>query len=469
MHIITKRGLFFLLIYFTYADYTSTIQPGTHWGTWDGWGVSLCWWASVFGQRDDLANVIFSLAETTISGEKLPGLGLNIARFNAGASTWKSINGSKMQVSPNIIPSRLIEGFWNSGDSWDWSADANQTAMLQKAHKHGANLLELFSNSPMWWMDINHNPSGANNGAKDNLQPKYYDQFAVYLATVAKYAKDNWGIAFDSVEPFNEPIANWWKSTGTQEGCHFDHSTQATLVSLLRKQLNAKGLNSVKVAASDESTYTMAINTWKSLNSTTKSLIDQVNVHGYEKGGGRRDLLYTAVDGKRLWNTEYGGGDASGMDLASNLNLDFRWLHPTAWCYWQALDQDGWGLIDANLGKYSIGKANMKYFVLAHYTRHIRPGMTIIDGGEGNTIAAYNKTQHKLVIVTTNYDTIQKITFDLSHFGSVKGPVTRWTTNTNGGGDRYTKHNDIVLHGSQFVSSFNSKTIQTFEVENVST
>ena len=34
------------------------------------------------------------------------------------------------------------------------------------------------------------------------------------------------------------------------------------------------------------------------------------------------------------------------MSLASNLNLDMRWLHPTAWVYWQVLDDTGgWGLV----------------------------------------------------------------------------------------------------------------------------
>ncbi|KAK3375846.1 hypothetical protein B0T24DRAFT_591545 [Lasiosphaeria ovina] len=38
--------------------------------------------------------------------------------------------------------------------------------------------------------------------------------------------------------------------------------------------------------------------------------------------------------GKKLWNSEYGEGDATGQRLASNLLLDFRWLKPTAWVYW---------------------------------------------------------------------------------------------------------------------------------------
>lgn len=31
-----------------------------------------------------------------------------------------------------------------------------------------------------------------------------------YLATVAAYAADSWGLDFQSVEAFNEPIANWY-------------------------------------------------------------------------------------------------------------------------------------------------------------------------------------------------------------------------------------------------------------------
>merc|ERR1712186_124620 len=89
---------------------------------------------------------------------------------------------------------KQIEGFWQdsesddpSSTSWDWSVDKNQVAMLEKAKERGANLLELFSNSPMWWMCKNHNPSGDEN--ENNLDDKYHHTFAKYLATVAEYFK----------------------------------------------------------------------------------------------------------------------------------------------------------------------------------------------------------------------------------------------------------------------------------------
>jgi galactan endo-1,6-beta-galactosidase len=338
--------------------------------------------------------------------------------------------------------------------------------MLLKAKARGANLLELFSNSPMWWMCYNHNPSGADNSANDNLQSWNYQQHTVYLATVAKYAQDHWGITFDSVEPFNEPMANWWNATGTQEGCHFDASTQATVLGHLRTELNNRGLTSMKVAASDESLYDQATSTWNSFSSATKALVDRVNVHGYQKGGGRRDLLYAAVAGKRLWNSEYGESDGSGVSLASNLNLDFRWLHPTAWCYWQPFDSGGWGLIQSNPGDNWIGNANPKYYVLAHYTRHIRPGMTIVDGGEGNTVAAYDAAARLLVIVTMNYGAAQTITYNLSNCFNATGPVRRWVTMT-GSGSKYARLSDAAVNEKVFAAYFATNTIQTFEVQNV--
>src|SRR5690606_9403670 len=116
--------------------------------TWQGWGTSLCWWANVFGERDDVADILFTRERVPYDGQRLPGLGLNIARYNIGGC----IPGSGMVVSPNIPPWKQIEGFWRDGGSadpdgpgWDWSADPRQRAMLQKARDRGVDLVEMFS------------------------------------------------------------------------------------------------------------------------------------------------------------------------------------------------------------------------------------------------------------------------------------------------------------------------------------
>lgn len=461
------------------ADYSTTVNPSTTWGTWEGWGTSLCWWGKAYGNRDDFADIFFTTKSVPYNGSNLPGLGLNIVRYNAGACTTNSINGDSMVVSPNIMPSRQMDGFWlnwfssnPSSSSWDWSADANQRSLLAKAKARGVNHFELFSNSPMWWMCYNHNPSGSPDGTTDNLQSWNYQQHALYLATIAKYAHDRWGIDFTSVEALNEPISDYWTATGTQEGCHFDVSTQATVIEYLRSELDSHGLPHVMVAASDETSYDLARSTWESLGSTAQSKIAKVNVHGYQYEGGRRDLLYDDVHaaGKVLWNSEYGEADGTGLRLAKNLTLDFRWLHPTAWVYWQVLDGGGWGLIQADENAGTVGAVNTKYYVLAQFTRHIKPGMTIIDGGEANTVAAYDHAAKRLVLVTTNYDAAQTITYDLSRFrvagGGSGGLVPRWTTAT-GGGDAYAYRADTYLSGKTFSCAFGANTVQTFQIDNV--
>jgi galactan endo-1,6-beta-galactosidase len=455
------------------ADYTAVIAPQTSHGVWDGWGVSLCWWANVFGYRNDLADLVFGTNYVSLNSQSLPGLGMNIARYNAGACSTNAIGAESIQLSPNIPPYRQMRGFWldwTSSDpdspSWNWTADTNQRAMLLKARARGANLFELFSNSPMWWMCYNHNPSGSSDGTSDNLQSWNWSAHAVYLATIAAYARTNWGVTFDSVEPFNEPSASWWKSTGTQEGGHFAVATQDAVIRNLRAELDARGLGQVRVAASDEYGFDDARSTWTGLSSAARASVGRVNTHGYQYGGGRRDLLYAVVAGKRLWVSEYGEGDASGLSLATNLSLDFTWLHMTGWCYWQPLDSGGWGLVQSNPGDNWIGTANPKFFVLAQYTRHVRPGMTIIGSGDGNTVAAYDTVRHKLVLVTVNAGPAQSVTFDLSAFPSVTGPVRRWITLT-GAGDKYRAYQDLAMSGNLLRASFPSNSVQTIEVQNV--
>ena len=115
------------------------------------------------------------------------------------------------------------------------------------------------------------------------------------------------------------------------------------MIGNLRTELNNRGLGSTLISASDETSYDLAVSTWNSLGRTARSQVSRINVHGYQYGGGRRDTLYSLASsaGKRLWNSEYGESDATGKTLVTNLLLDFRWLHQTAWVYWQAIDGGG--------------------------------------------------------------------------------------------------------------------------------
>ncbi|NGO06500.1 beta-1,6-galactanase [Streptomyces sp. HC44] len=462
------------------ADATIAVNPGTTYGRWDGWGTSLAWWANVFGARDDFADIFFTTKSVAYNGRTLPGLGLNIARYNLGACSWNSVGGESMVASPNIPRFKQIEGFWQdwnnedpASSAWKWSADAAQRAALVKATGRGA-VSELFANSPMWWMCLNHNPSGASGGG-NNLQSWNHRQHASHLAAVALYAKNNWGVNFATVDPFNEPSSDWWTATGTQEGCHMDASVQSAVLPLLRSELDKRGLTGTRISASDETSYDLARTTWNSFSSSTKALVDRFNVHGYQGSGGRRDLLYTDVvttARKQLWNSEYGDKDGTGLTMASNLCLDFRWLHPTAWCYWQVMDPSaGWAMIAYDASTLQAGAVQTKYYVMAQFSRHIRPGMTILDTGVGYAVAALDTAARRLVIVAVNTGAAQTLTFDLSRFGTVTGGtgglVRRWNTVTSGGGDLYTERADTYLSGKQLRVPFGAGAVQTLQVDGV--
>ena len=199
------------------------------------------------------------------------------------------------------------------------------------------------------------------------------------------------------------------------------------------------------------------------------------------------------MNGKlRLWNSEHGDGDATGQTLIRDANLDFQFLHMTGWAYWQPLDGGGWGLLQADLEKATIGAVNKKYYVFAHYTRHIQVGDTIQQvtttgsyNGYENSVASYNNAAKRLSIVSayanTNSTTSVDICFNLSEFflaSSSSQPaavpiegvvtITRWNTDITDktSKDNYKQYNDVMFDTakSQFCVIFAPNSIQSFDV-----
>ncbi|POM66057.1 Hypothetical protein PHPALM_18145 [Phytophthora palmivora] len=119
----------------------------------------------------------------------------------------------------------------------------------------------------------------------------------------------------------------------------------------------------------------------------------------------------------------------------------------SAFVYWQALDSGAWGLIQSNPGDNWIGTPNPKYYVMLQYSRHIRPGMAILSTDDSNTVMAFDASSKLLVLVTVNSgDSSSTVTFDLSSFTTVAGPITAWTTETSGTGALY-KSSKVNLSG----------------------
>src|SRR5579862_3436251 len=69
---------------------------------------------------------------------------------------------------------------------------------------------------------------------------------------------------------------------------------------------------------------------------------------------------------KRLWMSEYGDGDASGMEMAHEIVRDIRDMQAQAWVYWQVIDGGGWGCLDMHLNSGATSyRINRKYYAFA--------------------------------------------------------------------------------------------------------
>jgi hypothetical protein len=119
--------------------YSTTVDPAAQFGAWEGWGTSLAWWANVWGDREDLADLFFttktatrvalnsSSSSSSNDGSEedgseeehdaegdvyvvLPALGLTIARYNAGGCGQRG-NSSIENGTASMVASANIPAF----------------------------------------------------------------------------------------------------------------------------------------------------------------------------------------------------------------------------------------------------------------------------------------------------------------------------------------------------------------------
>jgi galactan endo-1,6-beta-galactosidase len=430
-------------------------------GAWEGWGCSICWWGNGVGNsryQDLYADTLFTQRDSVILDQTVPGLGLSIVRYNVGGGgRGDVIDGATEKLPANFPWFKDIDGFWVNwfkaspeSSSYDWSRDANQRSVLMAARDRGAQI-EFFSNAPMWWMTSEKSSAGG------QLQWWNRRDFAKYLATVVKQAQDKWGVKVEYVSPFNEPSAGWWNYPKEQEGCNISRDVQAEILGYLREELNMRGLQAVKITASDENAMTegvasydyfkTATTTLGTRKPTVSSLIDKVNVHGYSglepwRDNRAREALKKSVGTKKLWMSEFGDGDGGGMALAQSITEDINSLRASAWIYWQPIEPySGWGLINAKYDKpedqFAAERAKptwiyQKYYTFAQFTRFLRPGNQMLGTNDHNTICGYDSVNRKLVFITVNYGNAQPITYDLSSFSRVGATASVTVTNTAG-------------------------------------
>ena len=297
---------------------TYLINPSVVRQHFDGWGVSLCWWARMCGEWDDdkIDEIVTWLVSPT-------GLNNRIFRYNIGGGDDPlNQNCTEHHMGEGKGLRAEMEGFKDfSGDEYHWDRDAGQRKiMLKIKEKRPDAIFEAFSNSAPYYMTYSGCVAGNTNAGKDNLRPEYYEEFAHYLVDVCKHYKDVYGIEFKTLEPFNEPVTNYWGANGSQEGCHFDASSQVKFLKVLAPILKESGLSTV-ISASDETSVSQSVSTFKTYASSgVLPLVGQWNTHTY--GGNNADrarISHLAYQAKKpLWMSEVGEG---GSGIGGNLNL----------------------------------------------------------------------------------------------------------------------------------------------------
>lgn len=413
-----------------------------------------------------------------------------------------------------------------SGYAWnyDWSADSNQLNILKAALSASGDDFhaEAFSNSPPYFMTESGCSSGNTSSSVDNLRSDCYNAFATYMADVIEHLIKVEGVEIKSATGMNEPYTDYWGAySNKQEGCHFDQGeSQSKIIVALNNALQERGIDIV-ISGTDETSIDTQITSYNALSDEAKEIVERIDTHTYS-GSNRAGLNALAEsESKNLWMSEvdgaYTGGTNAGemsaaLGLAQRIMTDVNGLESSAWILWNAIDmhvdsseygqswvnkgsandflteeamykawmstdESGyWGLAAANHDTEEI-LLTMKYYAYGQFSRYIRPGYTIIGtSSTGNTLAAYDSENNKVVIVSMNTSASdQTWKFDLSLFNEVSSDAKVTAIRTSGDMESGEKWADVSSSVNAVVNDttksveadMKANSITTFIIEGV--
>lgn len=485
------------------ADETIELDPSYQHDSFEGWGTTLAWFGNVTGGwPDEIKN---ELADALYGKD---GLNFNIARYNIGGE-------DAPETEPYMRRGGAVPGYWNrpgefsppedadedweeekdwwdpdNSDHWDWDKDKNQQWWLKAAQDRGADLFEVFSNSPPYFMTESGYTSGNWDSWDDNLRSDQYENFAIYLTSVAQYLQDDMDIDIHSLSPVNEPNNGYWGAKGDQEGSNWSNESQAKIINEVSKQMDSLDLDT-KLSAMDETNPQVFREGWNSYDKKTKDNVGQMNVHTYwpEQRSPIRDI--SKGEDRHMWMSEVDIGPDGipqdfddiepGLEFSKQITSDIKNLEPEAWVMWQAIEDEvnmnednenmNWGLIHVDFdpddfNQLKINK-NKKFYTMGNYTKFIRPGDQFINTDNKNTSAAINKEDDKVVVVYTNdTDSEQTIDVDLTKFESV-GKFATATPYVTSEKENLTQKEEVDVDKEVMSTTVDSESVTTFVISDV--
>ncbi|MDF3143537.1 MULTISPECIES: glycoside hydrolase [unclassified Streptomyces] len=482
---------------------TVRIDPSYQQQEFEGWGTSLVWFANATGGypepiRRRLVDMLFGA----------DGLRLNIARYNIGGGNAPDVRKDYMKAGATM------EGFWkapegttqkdmdwwdpNNPDHWNWDADAGQRWWVDQI-KDKVTRWEAFSNSPPWFQTVSGYVSGGFDASADQIRADRVDDFATYLVRVSERLEQAHGIEFDTVDPLNEPNTPYWGTQigadgrptgGRQEGAHAGPELQQKVVLALDKALDG-ARTGAEISAMDETNPGIFTQNWNAYGTPARAAVDQLNVHTY--GTGQRTSARDIAKGadKKLWMSEVEGtwgtgtdftGMEPGLGIATRMVDDMRELEPSAWVFWQPIEDaipqaaagKNWGSIHVPFNCTAEDtletcpvRANSKFHTIRNFTHYIRPGDHFVKADDPSSVAAVQQNGRTATVVHVNGSTsARSVTLDLSRFGKVapRATVTPVVTSSDGALVRGTP---VRVTDRSATLTVPAKSVTTFLVEGV--
>lgn len=429
-----------------------TIKPGNEFQTIHGIGASDAWACQFVGKnwpdqkKNKIADLLFSTENDADGNPK--GIGLSIWRFNVGAGSADQGDNSDIRDQW-----RRAEYFLGEGQSYDWSKQAGQRWFLQAAKERGVEDFIAFVNSPP--VTLTRNRKAYSSSADQyNLPSENYGKYVSFLADVLSHFRDQEGISFSYISPFNEPQWDW--TDAGQEGTPANNVEIAGIVRLLNTKLEEQNIDTkIEIPeagkidylfdSSDKPKRDNQIEDFFSSQSQDyigdlSHVAQKIAGHSYFSTWNfdhmktvREQLVQkigTVDPSLEYWMTEYcllednsqikGNGRDLGMGAALYtarvIHADLTIANAASWQWWTAISpydyKDGLVYIDKNENNGEIYESKLLW-VLGNYSRFIRPGMKRIlvepDKTEGSDIdfSAYKTDDAKqIVFVISNYKPI---------------------------------------------------------------
>ncbi|MBP5918428.1 RICIN domain-containing protein [Streptomyces scabiei] len=482
---------------------TVRIDPSYQQQEFEGWGTSLVWFANATGGypepvRRRLVDMLF--------GED--GLRLNIARYNIGGGNAPDVRKDYMKTGATM------DGFWKAPPGttrqdmewwdpenpghWDWNADQGQRWWVDQV-KDKITKWEAFSNSPPWFQTVSGYVSGGFDANTDQIRADRVDEFAAYLVRVTEEMEKRHGIDFDTIAPLNEPNTNYWGTQigangqptgGRQEGAHAGPALQQKVLLALQKALRGAKTDA-RISAMDETNPTIFTQNWNAYDASARAAVPQLNVHTY--GTGMRTSARDIAKGadKKLWMSEVEGtwgtgsdftGMEPGLGIAGRMVDDMRELEPSAWVFWQPVEDalpqaaagKNWGSIHVPFNCTATDtletcpiRANSKFDTIRNFTHHIRPGDHFVKVDDPSSVAAVRKSGRSATVVHVNGGTTARsVTLDLSRFRKIDAGATVTPVVTSAGG-ALVKGTPVAVTGGSATLDVPAKSVTTFLVEGV--